>query len=166
MKRILAALLLATLLFCGCSDYKKLEFKGYDLKQIESPTFDRGKLNSKMCLVVDMNNPTSQAVELLDLKAVVHKSTKDVFLTAEATSTASLAARSEEKVSIPLDVTIHNPLAAVLSLANLSDMTADLDMHVRKGARTNHIVKKNIPVKDLIEQAGKDGMSLIGAKKE
>jgi hypothetical protein len=87
-------------------------------------------------------------------------------LTAEATSTASLAARSEEKVSIPLDVTIHNPLAAVLSLANLSDMTADLDMHVRKGARTNHIVKKNIPVKDLIEQAGKDGMSLSGAKNE
>lgn len=157
MKRLLTALLLASLLLCGCSDYKKLEIRGYNIAQMDAPTFDKGKLKTRMVLALDMSNPTSDTFVLKDLKATVHKGTENVFLTAVSSSTASLSPKSVDKVEIPLDVTINNPLAAVLSMNALTEMTADIDMRIKKGFLTSHIVKKNIPIKELLDMVQKSG---------
>ena len=65
-------LLLSTwLLFTGCRDYKKLEFKSYEIEKIDNISFGKGSVSATLTLIIEVANPTPTTFTAKDLEATI-----------------------------------------------------------------------------------------------
>ena len=157
MKRVLISLVAAVLLLGGCAlnDYKKLEFKSYDVASITDFSYAKAAVNACVCLDLEVANPTGSGYELQSLIATLYTSSGSKFADAVSLQPAVLAPHSDSTVTLTLNTTIYNPLVIALSQKpDFSTMTADIDATVKSGSFTKQIKKNKLPLKEFLEKMG------------
>lgn len=160
MRRIIFSLITLLLLACSCQDYKKLQITDSRVEKLESLTFEKGKVSSKMNVFLKVENPTSSSFTLKSVDAVVYTKSQEKFADVTALEEAKVEPNSHIEVPILLNVVLYNPLAALsrdlfssFNKDEVQEMTLDLDMVVSGGGFSNKkISMKGVLLKDLINQ--------------
>ncbi len=158
MKRLSIILLSAfLLLFCSCSRNAYPTISGYSIEQVKGLAWGEGGVSSDVTLKMEVSNPSSGTFAVESGNAVIRKAGGGAkFATVELAEGASIGPKEEATVSLPLKLTLTNPLALLtaggLSLDGIdpSKFTADVEVRVRRGGIARTIREKDIPLDRLI----------------
>jgi len=155
MKRVLALLSLALLLSACNNASRDPVIKGYRIQEIGGLAFSLNGVTADMQLDIDVENPSSAKYLLESLDAVLYP-VGDTLRFARVTlkEPVGIEPRSDNTVSLPLDVNILKPLALLAGNLELSDYEADVDLTVRKGALKKRIQKERLPLDRLEKLLG------------
>lgn len=157
MKRLSIILLsVFLLLFCSCSRNALPTVSGCSIEQVKGLAWGEGGVSTDVTLKMDVSNPSSGTFAVESGNAVIHKAGGAQFATVELSGSASIGPKEDAEVSLPLKVTLTNPLALLasggLSLDGIdpSQFTADVEVRVRKGVVARTIREKDIPLDRLL----------------
>ena len=151
MKRIVFCLMLCSLILCGCSDYKKLEFKSFDVDGFNGFSVTRENASVDMNAKIGVANPTGTVFTLVAFDGRAYREDGTLFAQMVSTDKATVPAYSDDIVSGPVSVTLSDPLALFLGgKLDLEQMTADYEMTVKAGWITHTISQADVPLADLI----------------
>lgn len=151
-KRLIGVLLSLTVLFCsvGCSDYTRLEYKSYELKNLSGFSVAQGVATAQMQANIEIANPTSSRFRLKDFNAVLHKTSGKDFAEVTLDDVAAIEPHSDGFVPVVVNVTVFNPMAAIFSAFDPSQLTADIEMKVSSGMATKRLRYKDVPLDELL----------------
>lgn len=135
-------LLISTLLLVGgCRDYKKLQFKSYNIEQIENISFGKGTLCATLNLMIDVANPTSTTFTAKDLEATIYSGNGQPFALLTSMDKLVIPSNSEDSLKWAIKTELLNPLSVLatggFSVENLDieNMTVDYSLVVFGGIR-------------------------------
>lgn len=157
MKRFFTLLGLI-LLLAGCHDASRDPvIKGYSIHQVGNLAFGLDGLTTDVLLDLDVENPSRARYTVEALRATVFPTNDtvryaDIYLKDKAV----IAPKSDETISIPLDVRLRRPLALLgggLS-GELSKYEADVDLTIRKGSMKKTFHKKRVRLEQLADLLG------------
>ena len=158
MKRILA-FMCAALILTACHDASKDPvIKGYRLQPSGGMGLGANGVTAGLVLNLDVENPSSASYTLEALRADVYRGSETSrFAEVTMPESASIAPRSSETVSIPLQELLLRPLALLSGgedALDLAQYVADIDLTIRKGSLKKRVQKERVPLKDLKDLLG------------
>lgn len=162
MKRIVFCLMLCSLLLCGCNDYKRLEFKSFDVDGFNGFSVTREDASIDMNARIGVANPTRSVFTLIAFDGTAYHADGTLFAKVVSTEQATVPAYSDGIVSVPVKLTIADPLSLFLGgKLDVEQMRADYQMKVKAGGMTRTITQYDVPLADLIRN-----VKAIGQKEE
>lgn len=157
MKRLFALLSLV-LLLAACGDNSRDPvIKDCRIGQVSQMGLGLGGVTVDMDLEVDIENPSRARYLVEALTANVFPAGDTVRIaTVGLKEKTAIAPKSDETVSLPLDVRLLKPLTLLSGglSQDLSDYEADIDLTIRKGSLKKTIRKKRVPLEQLAELLG------------
>ena len=151
---LLTALVMLAAVSCKPAS-EQLVIKDWKVGQIENIGLAGSDVAAGLSVELDVENATRSTISIEDLTATLYK-LKDGMRFADVviSEPVSVGPMTSEKVIIPLQLTLANPLALLIGGIDqdMSNYTADVDMTVRKGAFKKKIHEERIPLKELLDK--------------
>jgi LEA14-like dessication related protein len=149
-------LLLSTwLLFTGCQDYKKLEFRSYDIEKIDNISFGKGSVSATLTLIIEVANPTPTTFTAKDLEATIYSGNGQPFALLASEDNIIIPAHSEDSLKWKIATDLLNPLSVLASGGfsgeniDVENMTVDYHIVFSGGIRKK-LTGKGVVLGDLI----------------
>ena len=149
-------LLLSTwLLFTGCRDYKKLEFKSYEIEKIDNISFGKGSVSATLTLIIEVANPTPTTFTAKDLEATIYSGNGQPFALLASEDNIIIPAHSEDSLKWKIATELLNPLSVLASGGfsgeniDVENMTVDYHIVFSGGIRKK-LTGKGVVLGDLI----------------
>jgi len=149
-------LLISTLLLVGgCRDYKKLQFKSYNIEQIENISFGKGTVCANLTLIIEVANPTPTTFTAKDLEATIYSGNGQPFALLASEDNIIIPAHSEDFLKWEIATELLNPLSVLVSggfsaeNVDVENMTVDYHIVFSGGIRKK-FTGKGVVLGDLI----------------
>jgi LEA14-like dessication related protein len=143
------------LLFTGCRDYKKLEFKSYEIEKIDNISFGKGSVSANLTLIIEVANPTPTTFTAKDLEATIYSGNGQPFALLASEDNIIIPAHSEDFLKWEIATELLNPLSVLVSggfsaeNVDVENMTVDYHIVFSGGIRKK-FTGKGVVLGDLI----------------
>lgn len=148
-------LISAILLITGCQNYKKLQFKSYNIEKVNNLSFKKGSVCATLIFNIDVVNPSSTTFKATDLEAIIYSGNGEPFAQLTSEEEAIIPANIDGTFKWNITTELFNPLSVLVSnnflLENLDveNMTVDYSL-VFSGGFRKKITGKGVLLEDLI----------------
>lgn len=153
--RNILLLISALLLVTSCQDYKKLQFKSYNIEKVNNLSFKKGSVCATLTFNIDVVNPSSTTFKAKDLEAIIYSSNGEPFAQLTSEEEAIIPANNDGPFKWNITTELFNPLSFLasnnFSLDNLDveNMTIDYSL-VFSGGFKKKLTGKGVLLEDLI----------------
>lgn len=153
--RNILLLLSIWLLIAGCQNYKKLQFKSYNIEKIDNLSFGKGSVSATLTLRIGVANPTPSTFTAKELEATIYSGNGQPFAILTSGKSFVIPADSDDSIPWEIETELLNPLSVLasggFSLENLDvdNMKVDYSI-VFYGGMRKKITGKGVVLGDII----------------